>query len=282
MHSLVDGGFPGLTGMAACPALGLVATASFETDAVDVYAIQQPLFTLRCSFHGHFRFDCMGYRSGWMSFSNVAPYVLYVSDLGKHAVHALDVQRVVHAGHVGTGFSEPSGVAAFEHLVAAVDRGRRVLLFETRNSWSWVLLRSIHVGIDYVQGIRFARDGASLALVSLKGSLVQVATDKGWSVVYRTWVSPAYDLEQYGDGWLVATKAGVYLVGRNDEAQMVIGSGRHCQRLAMVPGHGLAVIVDDYHTWLVPSPMEAMSAARTQWMGAVARSGIYICIGGFS
>ena len=151
MDTLVDGGFPGLTGMAACPALGLVATASFETDAVDVYAIQQPLFTLRCSFHGHFQFDCMGNRSGWMSFSNVAPYVLYVSDFGKHAVHALDVQRVVHAGHVGTDFSEPSGVAAFEHLVAVVDRGRRVLLFETRNSWSWVLLRSIHVGIDYLR-----------------------------------------------------------------------------------------------------------------------------------
>ncbi len=246
--------------------------------------------------HDNFRhhFGCLGR----MVFTDLnMSSRLLVTDVGRDAVHVVDVANEVHCGYVaapGT-INGPQGVATRGSLVAVSawgdmdENGGTVHLFESTAGAGWTPARVLARGqLRQPFGLRFTADGAGLVVAEGRsgGCIARVSVVVG--SVSRCKVNEdgdaCSDVEKCKGGWLVACSDG-------DDVKYVGADGRaalgHCGEplfrpvaLALVPGMGLVVRENTSgRLQLFATPdamaMASMSALRVGWLVAVFRGSLF-------
>lgn len=295
-------------GVAVCLVMGVLVTASDHE--LLVYALPN-LATLQATAgltllhrfgarfstrprHDNFRhhFGCLGR----MVFTdlNMSTRLLLVTDVGRDAVHVVDVANEVHNGYVaapGT-ISGPQGVATRGSLVAVSawdENGGSVHLFECTVGAGWTPTRVLARGqLRQPFGLRFTADGAGLVVAEgrSKGCIARVSVVVG--SVTRCKVNEdgdaCSDVEKCKGGWLVACSDGDDVKYVGVDGQATLG---HCGEplfrpvaLALVPGLGLVVRENTsgrLQFFATPDAvaMASMSARRVGWLAAVFRGSLF-------
>jgi hypothetical protein len=256
-----------------------------------------------------FRFYDTGI-SGLMAFTDGPEHHLLLTDSGNETVHVIDVAGRRHVGFVGGQGSifGPRGVAASgdKAAVSCWERHRSgwhtVRLYEGAGA-RWECLWTVGAGfgqgdgqLSTPYGLRFTTDGTGVAVTDcLNGRVSLFAIADGSFVAHlATGLGLPYDVVEHDGGWLVACVAedSVVFVGGGgdgvggarpllsnyDADTGVSGRLRTPTALALVPGLGLMVMergAGGCVQFFAPPDMiamDAMSAVRVAWMGAVARA----------
>ena len=296
---------PGV-GMAACPALKLLVTASHNH--LTVYALPDSIVAapagvpsgltrLRTIGRGvrdvdplRFQFmnDC-GMYSGCMAFTGSTaasrPVVLVVTDAGNRAVHVIDVVHGRHVGYVVApgGISNPRSVAA-QGTKVAVCTFRFDIVCDVRvyegSGATWTAVRTISNDAVRPIGLRFSADGNEVVAVQFRGPMCVIRINDGSVVLCEDLegFESAIDLEECADyGWAVAEwhSNAIQFVGGSCARA---GEFIHPAAMAFVPGLGLVVRefgnggrVQFFATQDAIA-MAAMSVMKTTWMATVARA----------
>ena len=242
---------------------------------------------------------------GRMTFTGpVTSRLLLVADVGRDAVHVIDVAGQSHVGYVAAPgrIAGPRGVAA-RGSAAAVSTWKQhsngahaVHVFEGSRG-SWTRVRGVGDGIGHPSttdghlnrplGLRFTGDGTGLVVADTWNHRVSLfsSVDGSFQGHVATGLSSPYDIEEHAGGWLVTQTEHVVFVTGEDGADRALlhpcGSNVRALILALadvmvVPGMGMVLrdmAAGRIFVFWTPdlAAMDAMSAARMTWMAAVAR-----------
>jgi hypothetical protein len=271
-------------GLAACPSLGLLVTSSGDMLSVFKLPSRMPSkmpsrmiraraagagLALVCNLGGDSSPAPMQFKfreiSGYMTFTGTAPSrFLLVTDDGHKAVHVIDVVRKVHVGFVaGPGFiGAPRGVAAKGSLVAvsawkdARTDGSNWAIYVFQGSGTrWTMLREISGGrgvpfYPSVRGLRFTADGCGLVVADTSNARLSMFRVEDGSYVRHVAinVNGPFDVEECGDGWLVACCGSV---SARHTMWLVDGEGKCSPKLGTYHWHG--------NEWMFPSYPAALA-----------------------
>jgi hypothetical protein len=297
-------------GMAACPALGILATCKYG--AVSVFTLPDlrkpgpPALVAQVHMYISDSF------SGCMAFMDPAEdHRLLVADYDHDAVQIIDVGARRRFGYIGTRGSIPGprGVAARGSMVAVscwkpvsfsdhINFSDHIVrLFEGSGS-AWVALRTMGGGVGgpgggdgqlrWPYGLRLTSDGSGVAVADWgNGRVSQFRVGDGSFVRHlATGLSGPLDVEECEGGWLAACWGSdtVEFVGGDGVGQVIVGkpgSGDgeiDCPTdLALVRGLGLLVREGGSDARLQvfatsdAIAMAGMSAARVAWMSLCSR-----------
>jgi hypothetical protein len=298
--------------VAACDTLGLIVDSQFTKNSLRVRSMELTFFgwpvqdyTIERSwfdFGSPYASMCFN-RSGYLAFMGPpSRRLLLVTDVGRSAVHIIDVVGKTHEGYVappGT-LRGPRGVAAKDNLVAisAFDRGleghHMVWVFEKRGD-VWLTLRKVAADFEgpgnadgqlwCPYGLRFTADGMGLVVADSYNNRVSMFCVEDGSFVRHIAMRSygAVDVEEWEGGWLVACTKSVEFVPQYP----IVGVSRHtldirlglcCSlgSLAFTPMQGLLVAdTANKRVYNFNTPdgiaMKSMSDVRVGWMVAVAR-----------
>lgn len=286
-------------GMAACPVLRLLVTAS--TDELQVFSLPHSIYAQGCGLEllrtmrgtEPFLFQFVHCLSGVLAFtgSTASTRLLLATDRRHKAVHVVDVVRGEHAGFVappGT-IEEPHAVAARGSKVA-VSMGREVRVYEGSDS-RWEAVRTIWLGqYSFVHSLRFTGDGMSVVAgyhthkSSGSVSIFRV-TDGSFVQNLAKGLGVPYDVQECeGDVWAILDfrRHLIEFVGGGSGFPSKLGGygsgdGEFVFPTAMAFVPGLGLVVREFGNrgrlqFFATRDAIAMAAMRTTWMATVARS----------
>lgn len=271
--------------VAVSASLRLLAVSNLPGGSVDMYLFNEA--------NGQFAFShALPRRAtlllGPMAFLDDAPAALLVHDTDTDSSHVrvVDVWSGAQGEYVASTFGTLLGLACKRDMVALALRTAEehsfVHLYRQcgTSPRAWMPDRRVnYVGLGRYGGIRFSSDGTSLAIASGSGFDVRAVEDLSLVHQYLSICPISYDVDEFEGQWLVAGDKGVM---RMDRTLIVDAPGNGMYHLdpkaiAVVPGWGLVMApVDTSAMFLFANPdtlaMNAMSAAKVQWMAAVARA----------
>lgn len=243
-----------------------------------------------------FKFQCSC--SGSLAFTGCASArYLLVSDNGHDTVHVIDVVHGRHMGFVvaaGT-IPGPHGVAAMGSLVAvsawkAYSSGKHFIQLFEGSAATWKPMRVISGGFSHPGsangqlempcGLRFAicDDDMVVVVTDMWNNRVSMfrVCDGSFVRHVATNVHRPHDLEEWENGWLVASESAIgFFHGANERLTMTM-KFHDLVGLTLVRDVGL--LTREYSGAVAvfatfdAMKMAAMSADRVEWMAAVARA----------